>query len=590
VLKRFLSIMTQIIFTNPVAVWLTGFFERKTISYRIIFSISFVFILALIAIYAQQQISKGADFHYLNYKHLKFSNEYAQELTKLRQTNGGSYSALEAALANVKAQPLECLEVINFMDRAVMWMIGTDTAIDLCERDLVFTERAETAIANLKSGRSGWDQAEKELTVAGDIFYQNSLEFDAPVVKTVEFIIAMMGGMTIFVALLLVTILLYSLQSIRKSLTDLGGHAEGLAAGSHSEIPIIGREDDTLGILSRSLEKFRLAAMERTELEEKSRKALEDQMTAEKAAEEEQAKARALEQEREREARERQTVRSEKIEAVITGFETATAAQFSELADLSGQLGGQASALTEIANETRGAVEEAGRATDSSAHNVQAIASASEELTSSFNEINNQMNSTSEVIGNSVRDITGARDRVQALSDGAMNISRVVELISDIAEQTNLLALNATIEAARAGDAGKGFAVVASEVKSLASQTADATTEIENQINVLQSSGQEATKAMNEISDTFASVEDMANQVSGSVSEQTAATSEITQNISATASATDELRTNMQVVQQNSTNTDESAQTVTQTSQGISTLANDLQREFEAFMGKVRSL
>jgi methyl-accepting chemotaxis protein len=54
----------------------------------------------------------------------------------------------------------------------------------------------------------------------------------------------------------------------------------------------------------------------------------------------------------------------------------------------------------------------------------------------------------------------------------------VVGLINDIASQTNQLALNATIEAARAGQAGRGFAVVASEVKSLASQTANATEEI----------------------------------------------------------------------------------------------------------------
>lgn len=62
-------------------------------------------------------------------------------------------------------------------------------------------------------------------------------------------------------------------------------------------------------------------------------------------------------------------------------------------------------------------------------------------------------------------------DQVNSLTDEIMNI----------ADETNLLSLNASIEAARAGEAGKGFAVVASEIGSLAqnsSQTASNIQEI----------------------------------------------------------------------------------------------------------------
>lgn len=63
------------------------------------------------------------------------------------------------------------------------------------------------------------------------------------------------------------------------------------------------------------------------------------------------------------------------------------------------------------------------------------------------------------------------------------NISHMSNIILDISEQTNLLALNAAIEAARAGEQGKGFAVVAEEIRSLAVQSSEAVSNIQNDLN-----------------------------------------------------------------------------------------------------------
>ena len=74
------------------------------------------------------------------------------------------------------------------------------------------------------------------------------------------------------------------------------------------------------------------------------------------------------------------------------------------------------------------------------------------------------------------------------LKEYADKMQNIVALISNVASQTSLLSLNASIEAARAGEAGRGFSVVATEISALASQTNNATGDINQLIdNVTQS-------------------------------------------------------------------------------------------------------
>ena len=83
--------------------------------------------------------------------------------------------------------------------------------------------------------------------------------------------------------------------------------------------------------------------------------------------------------------------------------------------------------------------------------------------------------------------MTDAVNKVDQLKQQSDAIGSILDVIQSIAQQTNLLALNAAIEAARAGEQGRGFAVVADEVRSLAGRTQNATVEIYEMIESLQS-------------------------------------------------------------------------------------------------------
>ncbi|TAN73365.1 MAG: methyl-accepting chemotaxis protein [Magnetospirillum sp.] len=84
--------------------------------------------------------------------------------------------------------------------------------------------------------------------------------------------------------------------------------------------------------------------------------------------------------------------------------------------------------------------------------------------------------------------VQGIEQQLEGLEGALGNVSTMSRSIQKIARQTNLLALNATIEAARAGEAGRGFAVVATEVKTLARQTGDVTSGIDDTVQKLSGS------------------------------------------------------------------------------------------------------
>ena len=235
---------------------------------------------------------------------------------------------------------------------------------------------------------------------------------------------------------------------------------------------------------------------------------------------------------------------------LIGGNANTLASSVEELTAISQQLAGNAEETSAQANVVAAASEEVSK-------NVDTVATGTEEMGASIKEIAQNANEAAKVANSAVDVAKNTNATVTKLGESSVEIGQVIKVITSIAEQTNLLALNATIEAARAGEAGKGFAVVANEVKELANQTAKATEDISNKIEMIQTDTQSSVDAIGEITEVINRINDISNTIASAVEEQSATTAEIGRNVTEAAKGTQEIA-------QNITGVAEAAQSTTQ--------------------------
>jgi methyl-accepting chemotaxis protein len=195
---------------------------------------------------------------------------------------------------------------------------------------------------------------------------------------------------------------------------------------------------------------------------------------------------------------------------------------------------------------------------------VGVMLEAIEDISTSNEEIMQQMNENNKEM----------KDLVTVISE----IGSKTKIINDIVFQTKLLSFNASVEAARAGEHGKGFAVVAEEIGKLAALSGAASVEINElleksikkveetvthsteKVNKLIQNGKtniekgnhvalECREVLNEIVESVSEVTNRVSEIANASKEQSLGVQEITKAVSQLD----------QVTQINSSNSTESA-------------------------------
>ncbi len=174
-----------------------------------------------ITVFSALEIAKGAKFHQLNFLHSKHTVHFSELLHDIQNGNPIVINEIKNIIVDIRQQPIECIEEISSINKTVMRIINTISALEICKKDIKDANNALNSLTKFNNQNINKTQLLKDLNYALDQFRINSENFEQPINKTVSFLLTTLIPMVILISIFNIVFITYLSKTISNSIKNL---------------------------------------------------------------------------------------------------------------------------------------------------------------------------------------------------------------------------------------------------------------------------------------------------------------------------------------------------------------------------------